>query len=85
MLYKVGYNILYMAKKKHKKVKSKMIKEDMDKLVNVKEAAKILGINPETLRRWDRQGKLKTRRHIMNNYRVYKLGEVLALRRKISA
>lgn len=57
----------------------------MNKLINVKKAAEILGVNPETLRRWDRQGKLKARRHIMNNYRVYKLSKVIALRRKISA
>lgn len=57
----------------------------MNKLVTVKKAAEILGVNPETLRRWDNKGKLKTRRHPMNNYRVYKLGEVITLRRKISA
>ncbi len=78
-----------MSKKKKKPLKkhnkSKKVKEDMSKLVTVKRAAEILGVNPETLRRWDRQGKLKTRRHPMNNYRVYKLGEVITLRRKISA
>lgn len=74
-----------MVKKKKKQVKSKRIKEDMNKLVTVKKAAEILGVNPETLRRWDKKGKLKTRRHPMNNYRVYKLGEVITLRRKISA
>lgn len=54
-------------------------------LITVKEAAKLLEVNPETLRRWDKQGKFKTKRHPMNNYRVYKLGEVGALRRKINA
>ncbi len=29
------------------------------KLLRIKEAAEILGINPETLRRWDNSGKLK--------------------------
>lgn len=57
----------------------------MGKLITVKEAAKILGVCSETLRRWDKQGKLKTRRHPMNRYRIYKLSEVIALRRKISA
>lgn len=71
-----------MIKKRKKQQKSK---KDMNKLVTVKKAAEILGVNPETLRRWDRKGKLKTRRHLFNNYRVYKLSEVLALRRKISA
>lgn len=38
----------------------------------VSEAAKILGKNPETLRRWDNNGKLPVSREPMSNYRVYK-------------
>jgi len=29
------------------------------KLLRIREAAEMLGVNPETLRRWDRSGKLK--------------------------
>ncbi len=29
------------------------------RLIRIKEAAEILGVNPETLRRWDRSGRLK--------------------------
>lgn len=29
------------------------------KLLRIREAANILGVNPETLRRWDRSGRLK--------------------------
>ena len=29
------------------------------KLLKIREAAEILSVNPETLRRWDRSGKLK--------------------------
>lgn len=29
------------------------------KLLKIREAAEMLGVNPETLRRWDRSGKLK--------------------------
>lgn len=29
------------------------------KLLRIREAAQMLGVNPETLRRWDRQGRLK--------------------------
>jgi site-specific DNA-methyltransferase (adenine-specific) len=54
-----------------------------DKLITIKEAAKILGVNPETLRRWDNKGKLKTKRHPMNNYRVYKLVDIEKLKEKI--
>lgn len=35
----------------------KMIKRQ--KLLRIREAAEMLSVNPETLRRWDRQGKLK--------------------------
>ncbi len=39
---------------------------------SVSEAAEILGKNPETLRRWDNEEKLKAVREPMSNYRVYK-------------
>lgn len=29
------------------------------KLLKIREAAEMLGVNPETLRRWDREGRLK--------------------------
>ena len=38
----------------------------------VSEAAEILGKNPETLRRWDNEGKLDVLREPMSNYRIYK-------------
>lgn len=39
---------------------------------SVSEAAEILGRNPETLRRWDNDGKLEAVREPMSNYRMYK-------------
>ena len=33
--------------------------EKISKLLKIREAAEILNVNPETLRRWDRSGKLK--------------------------
>lgn len=41
------------------------------KLLTVRQAAKLLGVSPDTLRRWDKAGKLTATRHPMNNYRVY--------------
>ncbi len=38
---------------------------------SLSEAAEILGKNPETLRRWDNDGKLEAVREPMSNYRVY--------------
>lgn len=29
------------------------------KLLRIREAAEMLGVNPETLRRWDREGRLE--------------------------
>lgn len=43
----------------------------MSKIYSLSEAAKILDKSPETLRRWDNEGKLKALREPMSNYRVY--------------
>lgn len=40
--------------------------------ITIKEASKILGVTPLTLRNWDKSGKLPTSRHPMSNYRIYK-------------
>ena len=42
-----------------------------NKFINIKDAAKILGVSKLTLRNWDRDGKLVAKRHPLNNYRVY--------------
>ena len=39
------------------------------KYYTIKQAAKILGVAPLTLRNWDKKGKLKAYRHPANNYR----------------
>jgi len=44
--------------------------------ITIKQASKILGVSPLTLRNWDGNGKLKARRHPMNNYRVYKIEDL---------
>jgi DNA (cytosine-5)-methyltransferase 1 len=44
----------------------------MSDYYSISEVAEILGKNPETLRRWDREGKLTAAREPMSNYRVYK-------------
>ena len=51
--------------------------------LTVKEASKILGVTPVTLRRWDNAGKLKAKRHPMNNYRIYDPVEVEELKQAI--
>lgn len=51
--------------------------------ITIKEAAEILSVSRDTLRRWDKAGKLKTKRHPMNNFRIYDPVEVEALRKAI--
>ncbi len=44
--------------------------------LTIKEASKMLGVTPLTLRNWDKKGKLIAYRHPINNYRVYRLDQV---------
>ncbi len=43
----------------------------MKKYLSISQVAKILGVSTETLRRWDNDGKFKSSRNPINNYRVY--------------
>lgn len=49
----------------------------MKKYYTLTEVADMLSVSKETLRRWDRSGKLTAIRHPMNNYRVYKKEQLL--------
>lgn len=49
---------------------------DKTKLLRIKEAAEMLGINPETLRRWDNQGRLQAVRMGKRKDRRYKLEDL---------
>ena len=42
----------------------------------VSEVAEALGTTKETLRRWDKAGKLSPTRHPINNYRVYQVNDL---------
>ena len=44
--------------------------------LTVGEAADFLGVSKDTLRRWDRAGKLKARRHPISRYRLYTRDEL---------
>ncbi len=46
--------------------------------LSVRAASALLGVSPQTLRRWDRSGKLPAQRHPANNYRVYDEAELVA-------
>lgn len=47
-----------------------------NKFITIKQAAKILGVSPLTLRNWDNSGKFPAGRHPISNYRVYKVEDV---------
>jgi excisionase family DNA binding protein len=53
------------------------------KYYTIKQASKILGVTPLTLRNWDKSGKLKAYRHPINNYRVYKPEQLELFLRKL--
>lgn len=46
------------------------------KLLRIKEAAEMLGVNPETLRRWDRYGKLSAVKISKRGDRRYKREDI---------
>ena len=51
----------------------------LEDCVRVGEAAAILGVTAKTLRNWDRDGKVRARRHPVNGYRIYPRRELEAL------
>jgi DNA-methyltransferase (dcm) len=51
----------------------------MNNYLTLSEAAELIGKSKETLRRWDREGKLTAVREPMSNYRVYKKEQVESL------
>jgi DNA (cytosine-5)-methyltransferase 1 len=53
--------------------------------VQIKEAAELLGVAENTLRNWERSGKLRVYRHPINNYRLYKRADIAALLASIEA
>lgn len=53
------------------------------KIVTIKQASRMLGVTPLTLRNWDNKGKLKALRHPLNNYRVYKREDIEKLLEEI--
>lgn len=51
----------------------------MNEYLTLTEASELIGKSKETLRRWDREGKLSAVREPMSNYRVYKREQVESL------
>ena len=53
------------------------------KYLSIKEAARIIGVTPLTLRNWDKKGTLTSYRNPLNNYRVYRLDQIEMFLRRI--
>lgn len=51
----------------------------MKQLITLSEASALVGKSKETLRRWDREGKLPARREPMSNYRLYEKSQLEAI------
>lgn len=58
--------------------------ENLKDYLNIKQASELLGVSSMTLRRWDNLGKLKSYRHPLNKYRLYKKEELENLLKDIS-
>ena len=56
----------------------------IEDFITVKEAAELLGVAPLTLRRWDNNGKLTSRRHPINRYRLYDRKVLVELLKEIN-
>ena len=52
------------------------------RLLKIREAAQMLSVNPETLRRWDRSGKLKAIIISKRGDRRYELKDIEAIFKK---
>ena len=57
--------------------------ENIAVFLTVSKAAEHLGVSANTLRNWDRSGKLVSRRNPMNGYRLYRVEDLEKILQKI--
>ena len=57
----------------------------LDEFVTIRQAAKILGVSPNTLRNWHRDAKIPVYRNPASNYRLFKKADLEELLRQIEA
>lgn len=58
--------------------------ENLQDYMLINEAARFLGVSAGTLRNWERGEKIKTHRHPVNGYRLYKKKDLEALLKKVT-
>ena len=51
--------------------------------LRISEAADYLGVSPNTLRNWERVGKIAAHRHPMNRYRLFRQQDLDSLLRQV--
>ncbi len=56
-----------------------------NEFLTVGQAAGYLGVSKDTLRRWDRSGKLVARRHPLTEFRLYMKSDLDAILAKVTA
>lgn len=66
-----------------RRVSARRSAKRLPELLTISDAAQVLGVSEQTLRRWDKAGKLVARRHPMNRYRLYSTNEILEVQRRI--
>ena len=55
--------------------------EKLDAYLTIKQAARFLGVAPNTLRNWGRDGKVPMHRNPVNGYRLFKKSDLEKLLR----
>jgi putative resolvase len=58
-----------------------MIKQEAEYL-HIADAAKILGVSTDTLRRWEREGKILPDRRTMGGWRLYSLETIEGIKKR---
>ena len=54
----------------------------MNNLVTISEASKQIGVSPDTIRRWDKKGLIKTQRSKLN-HRIFNVDEIIKIHDKV--
>lgn len=60
-----------------------MVLKKISDYLNILEAAELLGVDPATLRNWEKQKKIKVYRNPINKYRLYDREELEQLLKDI--
>lgn len=73
-----------MPKKVKRRRKKSVVVKRYPGLLGVSAAAEYVGINPESLRRWDREGKFKPCKRTRAGFRLYQTKSLDKLKRSFA-